>query len=91
MKQKITVTSVCPGPIDTNFWKISRSGREKVADTTAFASLKPSFVAQSAYRGFQKGRRVVVPGALNKLLVLIVKIIPRFLVLKAVRHLNSRI
>jgi short-subunit dehydrogenase len=91
VKQKITVTSVCPGPIDTNFWKVSRSGREKVADTTAFASLKPSFVAKSAYRGFEKGRRVVVPGVLNKLLVLIVKIIPRSLVLKAVRHLNSRI
>ncbi|MFZ4648415.1 MAG: SDR family NAD(P)-dependent oxidoreductase [Patescibacteria group bacterium] len=91
VERKIIVTALCPGPIDTNFWKVSSPGRENIAGTTALARLTPDFVARVGYQGLMRGRRVVIPGILNKFLAVIVKFVPRSLVTKGVKWLNSRI
>lgn len=89
--RKISVTTVCPGPIDTNFWQVSGPGRKKVSSTTVLARVSPQFVALKSYQGLKNGSRVVIPGVLNKVLFLVVKLLPNYLVTRGVRLLNSRI
>jgi short-subunit dehydrogenase len=45
-------------------------------------------VAREAYEGFMRGKRVVVPGILNKMIVGIPRLLPRALLLRAV-HANQ--
>ncbi len=91
MDKKIVVTALCPGPINTNFWHVSGAGRKKVSKTTVLARLDPEFVARLGYRGLQKGRRIVIPGVLNKILFVVVRIMPRRLVTRGVKWLNKKI
>lgn len=61
-----TVTVVCPGPVRTGF--ASRAG---VADSRLFNSgwtLDARSVAEAGWRGFKRGKPVVIPGAISKLL-----------------------
>lgn len=63
----ITVTALCPGPVDTDFMT-----KAHMIDTHAFQDEKvmsPQAVAAAAYEGLMAGRRLVVPGAMNKALV----------------------
>jgi short-subunit dehydrogenase len=47
-------------------------------------------VAEAGYRGLMDGHRTVVPGVLNKLVTLLIRISPRRLVLKAVDARQNR-
>lgn len=88
--KKITVTTLCPGPLDTNFWRVSNSNREGVPVSTILARLSPQKVARIGYKGLKMGKRLIIPGSLNKILVLLVKILPESFVLAAVWHLNNK-
>lgn len=57
----IAVSTLCPGTTGTRFFE--RAG----AKTPAFA-MSPEKVAQIAYRGMKKGKDVIVPGVVNRLL-----------------------
>ncbi len=87
----VKVTVVCPGPTDTEFQR--RAGMEH---KTGLFSLLPVMseeaVARAAWRGIRRGRRVVVPGLVNKLLGLAGSLPPRGLALKVNAFLlrNSR-
>ena len=45
-------------------------------------------VARAGYQGFRKGRFLVVPGLKNKFASFMVRLVPRFLVRKAVKFLQ---
>ena len=45
-------------------------------------------VAQAGYRGFRRGRLLVIPGLKNNLGVLAVRFTPRFLIRKVVKRLQ---
>jgi short-subunit dehydrogenase len=47
-------------------------------------------VAEAGYRGLMRGDRVVVPGAGNKLVTLLARILPRRLLLRLVGARQSR-
>ena len=48
-------------------------------------------VAEDAYRGLRQGRRVVVPGLMNKAITNIVRFIPRKFLLRAIERHNHGI
>jgi short-subunit dehydrogenase len=63
----VTVTALCPGPVDTGF------GETAGFDRHDFETSLPSFmwvptaeVARAAVEGMERGRVVVIPGALNR-------------------------
>lgn len=64
----VQVSCLCPGATKTNFQK--NSGRE---DT--FIAMNPAFVAKEAYKGMMKGKKIIVPGVQNKLMIMIPKCI----------------
>jgi short-subunit dehydrogenase len=57
--------------------------------STARYSGRP-IVAAAGYRGLMEGHRTVVPGFINKLITILIRIIPRRLVLRVVDSRQSR-
>jgi short-subunit dehydrogenase len=63
----ITVTALCPGPTDTDFFP-----KAGMTDTRAFQQaqvMPPQEVAQKGYDAMMRGERVIVTGVTNKLSV----------------------
>jgi uncharacterized protein len=70
----VTVTAVCPGPTKTEFQK-----RAKIEDSKLFSGsvMSSMDVARIGYEGFMRGKRVVITGLSNRLLVGAAKLSPR--------------
>jgi len=63
----ITVTALCPGPVDTDFFP-----KADMVETRAFQKanvMAPQEVAEIGYAALMRGERVIVPGGMNKAMV----------------------
>lgn len=63
----ITVTALCPGPVDTDFFP-----KADMVETRAFQKasvMAPQEVAQIGYEALMRGERVIIPGGMNKAMV----------------------
>jgi short-subunit dehydrogenase len=85
----VTVTALCPGPTQTGFQARAQmetsklfSGALQVADAGA--------VARAGYAGFQAGKRIVIPGLLNRLGVQSIRVSPRALAPRVVKKMQER-
>ncbi len=56
----VTVTTLCPGPVKTEFWEVA--GGAKGASAIPVMWQTSDKVAREAVEGLEKGQRVVVPG-----------------------------
>ena len=75
-KRKITVTAVCPGPVDTEFFEVAGiEGSIKAYKKFVMANAKK--VAALALRDSARGKAVSVYGVSIKALRVLVKIVPR--------------
>jgi short-subunit dehydrogenase len=80
-RRNVRVTALCPGPVPTEFQAIADTpDGVKVTPMTTYADR----VAEEGYRGLMAGRRLVVPGLLNKLVVYGTAIVPHRLLLPMV-------
>ena len=73
----ITVTTLCPGPTESEF-KV-RAGSQRSRLFEAFVMDAPR-VAREGYAGMMKGKPLVVPGVRNKLIPIATRLTPRSLV-----------
>jgi uncharacterized protein len=81
----VTVTALCPGPTQSGFSATAGAG-----STRLYSRQKPmssADVARAGYDGLNSGRRVVVPGLRNKLLVQSARMSPRRIVTMVGRRL----
>ena len=78
----VTVTTLCPGPTRTEFHLRASSKR---SPTVGKLMMTAEDVARIAYEGTMKGKRVVIPGAVNKLGVALSKMLPTRFSTAAVR------
>ncbi len=81
----IRVCTLCPGPVPTEFQKVAGTGNGVIeTPMTTFADR----VALEGYRGLMAGKRLVVPGFLNKLMVYGIGLVPHSVLLPQVakRH-----
>ena len=85
----VAVSVLCPGPTATGFQR--RAGLEgsklfsgvlQVADAAA--------VARAGYEGFRAGKRIVIPGLINKIGVQSIRVSPRALATKMVKRMQER-
>jgi short-subunit dehydrogenase len=74
----VRVTALCPGPVPTEFQ--ARAG-VPVENSPHLLTRSAVDVAQAGYRGLKAGRRLVVPGLLNKVVVTLLRHLPRGFVL----------
>lgn len=84
----VKVTVLCPGPVPTEFATVAglKSGRGSGGPLTVSAAR----VAEAGYRGLMRGRRTVVPGLANKLVTVIVPLVPRRLLLRVIGSRQRR-
>lgn len=77
----VRVTVLCPGPVPTEF-----GARAGISGSMSPAILTQSAerVAEAGYRGLMQGRRIVVPGRFNNLVIALVRFVPRGLLLALV-------
>jgi short-subunit dehydrogenase len=75
----VSVTVSCPGPTETPFHDRAATRTSKIMQ---MGMMKPEIVAEQAYNALKAGKRRVVHGWLNKLLVLSGAITPRGLLIK---------
>ncbi len=83
----VTVTALCPGPVPTGFQERAGMGADGLMASPLVQSIDK--VADVGMRGLAKGRRTVVPGALNRLVTLAARVTPRAIGLRAVRRLQE--
>ena len=81
----VTITAVCPGPVKTEF--VAEAGLEGAEDRTpGFIWTDVEEVATAAVDGAEKGKRVVIPGLLNRAGALSGQHAPRALILPLARR-----
>lgn len=85
----VTVTAVCPGPVKTEFARIAGVGEAERSLPGAFWT-PVDVVARQAVDGAAKGRRVVVPGVMNRAGALAGQHTPRMLALPIVKGVWRR-
>lgn len=86
-RRKVRVTALCPGPVPTEFQEVADTpDGENVTLMTTYADR----VAEEGYRGLMAGKRLVVPGVLNKLVVYGIGFVPRRLLLPIVAGRQRR-
>ena len=86
-RRGVRVTVLCPGPVPTEF--AARAGiKEGLAP--GILTQSASKVARAGFRGLMRGKRVVVPGIVNKLVTLAIRMIPTGLLLWAVDSRQSK-
>lgn len=85
--QGVTVTTLCPGPTESGFEKaaaLEESGlfkKQKIATSRS--------VAEFGYKAMMKGKTVAIPGVMNWILTKLILLVPRGLVVKAVRKIQD--
>ena len=81
----VTVTALCPGPSETEF---QERARMQVPGALRLALVDAAAVARAGVDGYEAGRAVVIPGAVNRFLALGVKFGPRALVRRTVSRMQ---
>jgi short-subunit dehydrogenase len=74
MKGQVRVSVLCPGPVETEF--MTRAGVPK-GYFPNLLSRSAERVAREGYEGLMNGKRVIVPGSANKVLVFLPRMMPR--------------
>jgi uncharacterized protein len=76
----IRVQVVCPGPVDTGFWK--NLPAEKAIMSKRFKITSPESVFDNSLRDLEKNRVVCIPGATTKFLMSLSSFLPRSYIYK---------
>lgn len=70
----VTLTALCPGPVDTDFFP-----KAEMVETKAFQKgnvMAPQEVAEAAYKALIEGERIIIPGGINKAMVFSRRFLP---------------
>lgn len=84
----VTVTALCPGPTETGFQERARVPAD-TAPRHGFV-MEASAVARVGYRATMRGERLVIPGWRSRLLVQVVRALPRRLATAMIRRSKDR-
>jgi len=83
----VHVSCLCPGPTASKFRERAGTGKTRLARVS---TVMPSMeVAEQGYRAFAANKRVVVTGARNATLAWLAPMLPREMILRMVRNIQS--
>lgn len=77
----VTATALCPGPVETEFADVAGFG-DSVSGLPSVFWDSAEGVARAGIRGLERGKRVVIPGAMNRAGALGGQHVPRSLLLR---------
>lgn len=80
----VTATSLCPGPVPTEFGEVASIDENLMS--LPGVSVAPGDVARAAVDGMARGKRVVVPGPATRATALLGSLSPRWVTLEALRR-----
>ena len=84
----VNVSVLCPGPTQTEFFKRNDMMGTKIERSSYIMSAAE--VAEIAFSGLLKGKTIIIPGLINKLLAFSVRFTPRSVVVLITRSLNKK-
>ena len=84
----VNVTVLCPGPTHTEFAVRADMSSTKIANVPWVMSATE--VAEIGFSGLMKGKNIVIPGLMNKLLAFSVRFTPRSVMTLIIRYLNQK-
>jgi short-subunit dehydrogenase len=84
----IRVTALCPGPTYSEFRHRAKMQKSSVFRSKTIPVMLAHQVAEAGYKGLARGKRVVVPGLVNKMGVVATRLAPRGLVTKMAGKIN---
>ena len=84
----IKVAVLCPGPVPTEF--AARAGISDRSMAPSLLTKSADYVAEAGYRGLMSGHRTIVPGFINNLVTVLLRLVPRRLLLKVVNSRQTR-
>lgn len=70
----VTITCLAPGPTVTEFGQVAGAGHTPLF---RIALMEGAEVARAGHRGYRKGKILVIPGLLNRLVPFVVRLLPR--------------
>lgn len=82
----VHVTDLCPGPTESNFSQVARSHRTR---QTSAKKMSAAEVARIGHADFRQGVLLSLPGAGNKIISIIPKLLPRSAVRRLIGHYNK--
>lgn len=85
----VTVTALCPGPTRSEFQQRAHIENTRLVKGKFMGMMTAETVAQIGYRGFLQGKRLVIPGLLNKVGVQSVRLSPRRVATQIARMLQE--
>jgi short-subunit dehydrogenase len=83
----VTVTVLAPGPTRTSFGVSSGAGDSNLFKGPNVMDAEP--VARAGYDGLLRGKRLVVPGVFNKVLIQSLRISPRWMITAIAKAFND--
>lgn len=84
----VSVTTLCPGPTETEFQQHANMEKSKLFDRFPVASSRD--VAEYGYITMKKGKRVAIPGIMNKIAPKLLSPIPRNFVTALARKIQEK-
>ena len=85
----IQVTALCPGPVDTPFFEATGTpSLRKTVPKPLMMQARP--VVEQALEALEQGHSVVVPGAPNKMMTFLPRVLPRSLMAKMSARVMGR-
>ncbi|MDP4098795.1 SDR family oxidoreductase [Paenibacillus sp. P96] len=83
----VTVTALCPGLTSTGFVDRSGMGASKLVKG---AIMDAGDVAEEGYRGFLRGKTLIMPGARNRFIAFLPRLLPRKMMTRMIRSSQGR-
>jgi len=77
MGSKVTITCLCPGPTDTNFFSRADMENTNVVHHKDKLMITPEKAAQGGYKALMDGERIFIPGASNKIMTFSRRVMPK--------------
>jgi short-subunit dehydrogenase len=84
----INVSVLCPGPTRTEFADRAEMSSAKIANVPWI--MNAAEVAEIGFSGLMKGKKIIIPGLMNKLIAFSVRFTPRSVVILIARLLNQK-
>ena len=84
----VTISVLCPGPTKTDFAIKAGEDKTKLMTNKKWI-MNPDKVAHIGYKGLMKGKLIIIPGKLNKFLVMLTRFVPRWVATTISRSLQE--